>query len=83
MSAMQQTASVQAAEQSSISDRYLYWMLATFLGPYLGHLILVGLLLLGVTILSLIPPYLIQRAVDGPIATGDLSGLAPLAIVYT
>ncbi|MBK8135536.1 MAG: ABC transporter ATP-binding protein [Chloroflexi bacterium] len=83
MSAMQQTASVQAAEQSSISDRYLYWMLATFLGPYVGHLILVGLLLLGVTILSLIPPYLIQRAVDGPIATGDLSGLAPLAIVYT
>lgn len=83
MSAMQQTASVEAAEKSNISDRYLYWMLATFLRPYIGHLALVGVLLLGVTILSLIPPYLIQQAVDGPITTGDLSGLAPLAVIYT
>lgn len=83
MAAMQQIASVEAAESASVSDRYLYWMLATFLRPYIPHFLLIGVMLLGVTMLSLIPPLLIQRAVDGPISTGDLNGLVPLAVIYT
>lgn len=83
MSAMQQTASVQEAEKTSFTDTYLYWMLGLFLKPYILHLIVIGFMLIGVTILSLIPPFLIQQAVDGPITTGDLSGLVPLAVIYT
>lgn len=83
MAAIQQTASVQEAEKARFTDTYLYWMLGLFLKPYIPHLIVVGLMLLGVTILSLIPPFLIQRAVDGPITTGDLNGLVPLAVIYT
>ena len=83
MAAIQQTASVQEAEKARFTDTYLYWMLGLFLKPYIPHLIAVGLMLVGVTILSLIPPFLIQRAVDGPITTGDLNGLVPLAVIYT
>ena len=39
-------------------------------------------MLLGVTIISLLPPYLIRRVVDGPIADGDLDGMIPFAIIY-
>ena len=83
MASIQQTASVQEAEKARFTDTYLYWMLGLFLKPYIPHLVAVGLMLLGVTILSLIPPFLIQRAVDGPITSGDLNGLVPLAVIYT
>jgi len=68
--------------ESDLSDRYLLQMLGRFLRPYLGQLFIVFALLLGVTLLTLLPPYLIQRAVDGPIRTGDLHGLLPYGLVY-
>jgi ATP-binding cassette subfamily B multidrug efflux pump len=66
----------------TFTDRYLVWMLGRFVSPYWRELLLVFLMLIGVTALSLLPPYLIQRAVDGPITNGDLNGLIPYGIVY-
>jgi ATP-binding cassette, subfamily B, multidrug efflux pump len=65
-----------------VNDRYLIKMLAQFVLPYWRELLLVFLMLLGVTGLSLLPPYLIQQAVDGPITNGDFNGLIPYAVVY-
>lgn len=76
----QPTTSAQTEEK--VTDRYLFWMLGHFLRPYLGQIIIVFALLIGVSALSLILPYLIQQAVDGPIAEGDLSGLIPYGILY-
>jgi ATP-binding cassette, subfamily B, multidrug efflux pump len=68
--------------EENLSDRYLIRMLGQFVAPYWKELIVVFVLLLGVTGLSLLPPYLIQQAVDGPITNRDLSGLIPFAIIY-
>ncbi len=68
--------------EEQLSDRYLLRMLSQFVLPYWKELIVVMLMLLGVTALSLLPPYLIQQAVDGPITEGDLNGLIPFAVVY-
>lgn len=76
----QPTTSAQTEEK--VTDRYLFWMLGHFLRPYLGQIIIVFALLIGVSALSLILPYLIQQAVDGPIAEGNLSGLIPYGILY-
>jgi ATP-binding cassette subfamily B protein len=57
-------------------------MLARFVWPYWKSLALVFALLIGVTALSLLPPYLIQRVVDGPIAQADLAGLVPYGLFY-
>ncbi len=66
----------------NFSDRYLILMLGRFIAPYWKQLIVIGFLLIGVTGLSLLPPYLIQRSVDGPITNGDWQGLIPFAVVY-
>ncbi len=65
-----------------VSDRHLYKMLARFVFPYWRSLIGVFVLLLGVTAVTLLPPYLIQRVVDGPLTDGDLDGLIPFAVIY-
>lgn len=67
---------------SQVTDRYLFWMLGKFLSPFWKDIGLVFLMLIGVTSLSLLPPYLIQRAVDGPITSGNLEGLIPYGIIY-
>lgn len=68
--------------ENAPSDRYLLWMLGLFLKPYLLQLGVIFALLLGVSLLSLLPPFLIQQAVDGPIASGQADGLVPIAVVY-
>ncbi len=68
--------------EGQISDRYLVGMLSRFLRPFWKELVLIFLMLVGVTIFSLLPPYLTQRAVDGPIASKDLAGLWPYGVVY-
>ena len=65
-----------------VSDRYLLQLFARFLRPFWVQLSIVFALLLGVTMLTLLPPYLIQRAVDGPINHSDLTGLLPYGAVY-
>src|SRR5690606_7036033 len=69
-------------ESSKITDRYLVWMMGQILAPYKWHLALVFVLLIAVTSVSLSQPYLVQRAVDGPIASGEIDGLVPYGIVY-
>jgi ATP-binding cassette, subfamily B, multidrug efflux pump len=64
------------------SDRYLAWMLAQFILPFWKQMVLIFLMLALVTALTLLPPFLIQQAVDGPISTGDVSGLIPLGVIY-
>lgn len=66
----------------AISDRYLIQLVGRFLRPFWPQLVGVLVMLFGVTILTLLPPYLIQRAVDGPIKNKDLSGLIPYGAAY-
>lgn len=66
----------------SDSDSALLWMLARFLRPYWKTLLAVSVMLVSVSALGLLPPYLIQQAVDGPITQGDLNGLIPLGVIY-
>ncbi|MEP7291047.1 MAG: ABC transporter ATP-binding protein [Chloroflexota bacterium] len=68
--------------EEKVTDRYLTGMLAHFLAPYWVQIVIVFALLLVVTGLTLLLPYLIQRAVDGPISEGDINGLIPYGIVY-
>lgn len=65
-----------------ISDRFLMRMLGRFLAPYKMQLGLVFAGLLAVSIMTTALPYLVQVAVDGPIAHGDLNALIPLGILY-
>ena len=68
--------------KNDVTDSYLVWMLARFVLPYWKRLIVVLFLLIGVTVFTLLPPYLIQLAVDGPITEGDVDGLIPFGILY-
>jgi len=67
---------------SRVSDRFLILLLSKFVAPFWKQLAVVFVLLLCITGLSLLPPYLIQRAVDGPIANQDLNSLWAYAFVY-
>lgn len=70
------------SESGRITDRYLYWMLWRFLKPYTRHLALVALLLVITSGLTVLLPLIIQQAVDGPIASGQLNALVPLGLAY-
>ncbi|HRF96806.1 MAG TPA: ABC transporter ATP-binding protein, partial [Aggregatilineales bacterium] len=65
-----------------VGDKFLIFMLLGFLRPYVVKLLIVFVMLIGVTAVSLLPPYLIQLAVDGPMTEGSVSGLLPYAILY-
>ncbi len=69
-------------EGRAITDRGLIVLLWRFVAPYRRSVIVVFLLLLAVTLLSLLPPYLVQRTVDGPILHHDLPGLVPYGVLY-
>ncbi|MCG8352874.1 MAG: ABC transporter ATP-binding protein/permease [Chloroflexales bacterium] len=63
-------------------DARLVRRLATFVKPYWRRLILAILLLLGAALTELVPPLLVQRAIDGPIATRQLDGLWPIFALF-
>src|SRR6516164_6742418 len=65
-----------------VADRQLMRMLYRFMSPYWRRLLVVLFMLFAVTGLSLLPPYLIQRAVDGPIHDGKVSELTPYGVLY-
>ncbi|MCL4254385.1 MAG: ABC transporter ATP-binding protein, partial [Anaerolineae bacterium] len=67
---------------TKLGDKYLILLLVGFLRPYVTQLGIVFVMLIGVTAVSLLPPYLIQLAVDGPIINGDANGLIPYAVIY-
>ncbi|HYO87823.1 MAG TPA: ABC transporter ATP-binding protein [Candidatus Limnocylindrales bacterium] len=69
-------------EGGPVGDRALLVMLAAILAPYRWSLAAIFAMLMGVTGLSILLPWLVQQAVDGPIAQQDLNGLIPIGIAY-
>lgn len=63
-------------------DASLVWLMATTMAPYWKPLALTLVLLIGMAVLNVVPPYLLQRAIDGPIKTHDPHGLWLLAALY-
>lgn len=69
-------------EGGPVGDRALVWMLASILAPHKWAIAAIFAMLLAVTALSIMLPWLVAQAVDGPIANSDLSGLIPIGITY-
>lgn len=63
-------------------DAALFGLMITTMRPHWRPLLFALLLLLGTAGLNVVPPYLLQRAIDGPIAEGNSSAILPLAIIY-
>lgn len=63
-------------------DAALFGLMVTTMRPHWRPLLLALVMLLGTAALNVVPPYLLQRAIDGPIAQRDTSTLIPLAILY-
>jgi len=66
----------------NVGDKFLIFMLIGFLRPYVAQLAIIFVMLIGVTAVSLLPPYLIQLVVDGPMTEGSVNGLIPYAVIY-
>lgn len=63
-------------------DSALFWLIATTMAPYWRSLALAFVLLVGMAVLGVVPPYLLSRAIDGPIKVGDTGALWLLAALY-
>src|SRR5262249_47761192 len=53
-----------------------------FIKPYWRRLVLAMALLFGAAFTELAPPYLVSRAIDGPIAAGNPAGMLPIFGLY-
>ncbi|MGB1285155.1 MAG: ABC transporter ATP-binding protein [Aggregatilineales bacterium] len=69
-------------KRAAITDSFLAQMLWRFLRPYKWQMVGVFILLSAVSALTLLPAYLIQQAIDGPIADKNIEGLTPIGIVF-
>ncbi|MEZ4735363.1 MAG: ABC transporter ATP-binding protein [Caldilineaceae bacterium] len=63
-------------------DAALIKLLLTSIRPYWRMMSLAGVLMLGVASLNVVPPYLLQQAIDGPIAQGNLQALWGITFLY-
>ncbi|HMQ34057.1 MAG TPA: ABC transporter ATP-binding protein [Chloroflexaceae bacterium] len=63
-------------------DGQLVARLAAFVAPHWRRLALAIALLVGAALTEIVPPLLLQRAIDGPIAEGRLEGLWPIFAVF-
>ncbi len=63
-------------------DVALFRLLASTMSPYRDKLIVAFVLLLATAGLNAVPPEIVRRAIDGPIAQGNVTGLWPLAALY-
>ncbi len=63
-------------------DVALISLLVSALGPYKSPMIIACILMILTAAINAVPPYLLQQAIDGPIARGDLAGLWPYVIWY-
>lgn len=72
----------QTENDRSSQDIALLQLLAHSLRPYWRPLAVALVLMVGVAGLNAVPPYLLQRAIDGPIARGEVAGLWGIAILY-
>ena len=67
--------------EKAANPRRALTRLLPYLGPYKIKLILVAGLILSITFLDLLGPYLMGRAIDRYIGNKDLSGLAQMALL--
>ena len=74
--------SVATRPKAQTQDAALVWLVATTLAPYWRPVAVAIVLLVGMAVLGVVPPYLLQRAIDGPIAAGDPAGLWGIAAIY-
>ena len=63
-------------------DAHLMRRLGVFVKPYWRMLTLAMVLLFGAALAELAPPFLVSRAIDGPIRTHDIAGLTPIFAMY-
>ncbi len=63
-------------------DTALIQLLLTSIRPYWRMMSLAGFFMLLVALLNVVPPYLLQQAIDGPIARGDTGALGQLTLLY-
>jgi ABC-type multidrug transport system, ATPase and permease components len=63
-------------------DGRLMRRLAVFVQPYWKGLTGAILLLFGAALTDLLPPMLVQRAIDGPIMQGDYEGIWPIFVIF-
>ncbi len=66
----------------SSQDSALFQLLGQALKPYRWWMAIALILMLGVSALNALPPLLLQRAIDGPIADKDVPGLVRIALLY-
>ena len=77
-----ETQNSKPATEQDTQDAALLWLIATTIAPYWRPLLLALVVLLAGAGLNVLPPYLLGRAIDGPIAAGDTAGLWPIALLY-
>jgi len=63
-------------------DAALLWLIAVTAAPHWRFLLAAAALLAVAAALNVVPPFLLQQAIDGPIARGDAAGLVPLSLSY-
>lgn len=69
-------------DEEASQDLALFKLLAISLSPYRWWLALAMILMVGVATLNVVPPYLLQQAIDGPIPEGNTAVLWRLAALY-
>jgi ATP-binding cassette subfamily B multidrug efflux pump len=74
-------AKVKLSEVAS-QDSALFQLLASSLGPYKRWLFAALVLMIAVSGLNAVPPYLLQQAIDGPIARGEIDALWRITAIY-
>lgn len=72
------------AEQvgDSSQDLALFRLLSVSLAPYKGWLFMALALMICVAAMNVVPPYLLQQAIDGPISNGDRGALWRITLLY-
>jgi ATP-binding cassette subfamily B protein len=63
-------------------DSALFQLLGRSLAPYKKWLAAALVLMLVTSLLNAVPPYLLQQAIDGPIAEGNLAALWRITAIY-
>jgi ABC-type multidrug transport system fused ATPase/permease subunit len=69
------------SEEGRAFDRRVVLRLLVFLRPHWTRMVMAFLLMLVVSALTLLAPYLIKVAIDGPIAQGHAAGLGRIALL--
>jgi ATP-binding cassette subfamily B multidrug efflux pump len=69
------------SEEGRAFDRRIIARLLVFLRPHWARMIFAFLFMLVASALTLVAPYLIKVAIDGPIATGDAAELTRIALL--